>query len=391
VAGAGEDNMGGAAALIPGIVGIAGGEYAGYKKRQGEEEMLRNRIASAGRFLGEEQQPQRNSMGVPAPNIEQRDPLAPGIGGESTRRALDERSYSGMARNFAIEQAINGNLGPLNDMTKARMTPEKIVQDYGNSPQEGINPATGEIEQYLIEKNSGRQLWLGTKPVPKVEKASDYITRFNDWKLSNPKGTMMQFDAANAERTGEKDLTVPSFEYTNNGKTQQSYNMKIPAEVAAYENAIRTPGIFKGTITAPSVSEKDKTEGKIELERAVDDFATLFVKYGTETGVPYLGNPRVAGEMGTARGAILAAVKKAETLGTLDRGLIEFFKLVLDDPTGLQALMIPDEKIKGQLEGMYKKLGKEPPPGIKASVSTTATPLVGGAIPRSRFKSVQVN
>ena len=371
--------MGGAAALIPGIVGIAGGEYAGYKKRQGEEEMLRNRIASAGRFLGEEQQPQRNSMGVPAPNIEQRNPLDPGIGGESTRRALEERSNSGMARKFAIEQAINGNVGPLNDMTKARMTPEKY---------EPISLAEGAI---LIDKN-GRTIASNPKNAPAL--APD-VQRFNQKMLLNGGNASLAFQEMKSEdaiagRTGERDLTVPSFEYTNNGKTQQSYNMKIPADVAAYENAIRTPGIFKGTITAPSVTEKDKTEGKIELERAVDDFATLFVKYGTETGVPYIGNPRVAGEMGTARGAILAAVKKAETLGTLDRGLIEFFKMVLDDPTGLQALMIPDDKIKGQLEGMYKKLGKEPPPGIKVSVSTTATPLVGGAFPRSGFKSVRV-
>ena len=350
--------MGGAAALIPGIVGIAGGEYAGNKKRQGEEEMLRNRIASAGRFLGEEQQPQRNSMGVPAPNIEQRNPLAPGIGGESTRRALEERSNSGMARKFAIEQAINGNVGPLNDMTKARMTPEQY---------EPVSLAEGGI---LVDKRTGNVIASNPKGAsaltPDVQTYNAYLEAYG----GNPilASQAMKRDAANAGRTGEKDLTVPSFEYTNNGKTQQSYNMKIPADVAAYENAIRTPGIFKGTIAVPTVTEKDKAEGKLELERAVDDFTTQFLNTGTETGIPIIGDPRAAGNLSASRGSILAAIKKAETLGTLDRGLIEFFKMVLDDPTGLMSGFVPNERILGQLESMYTKLGKEPPPGVKATI-----------------------
>lgn len=383
--------MGGAAALIPGIVGIAGGEYAGYKKRQGEEEMLRNRIASSGRFLGEEQQPQRNSMGVPAPNIEQRNPLAPGIGGESTRRALEERSNSGMARKFAIEQAINGNVGPLNDMTKARMTP--VDRDYGNSPQKGIDPKTNKPGLFIIDKNSGDQIWLGVEPIaeataaltPDVQTYNAYLKAYGGDAILASQA--MKRDAANAGRTGERDLTVPSFEYTNNGKTQQSYNMKIPSDVAAYETAIRSPGIFKGTITAPTVTEKDKAEGKLELERAVDDFTTQFLNTGTETGIPIIGDPRAAGNLSASRGSILAAIKKAETLGTLDRGLIEFFKMVLDDPTGLMSGFVPNERILGQLESMYTKLGKEPPPGVKATIKQKIIPMVGGSLPPNGFSS----
>lgn len=157
--------MGAAAALIPGIAGIAGGQYMKNREENQQADMMRNRIASAGRFLGQEQLPQVNSMGVRPPVQTQ---LEPGIGGDATRRALEARSMSGKARQFAIEQASFGNSKPLEALVTSQMAPERDETDYGNSPQEGINPLTGEIEQFVINKKNGQKLWLGTKPAPKA-------------------------------------------------------------------------------------------------------------------------------------------------------------------------------------------------------------------------------
>jgi len=67
VAGAGEDNMGGAAALIPGIVGIAGGEYAGYKKRQ-QEAVDKADMGQFAKSLLESQQGPDPRLGGDVPN-----------------------------------------------------------------------------------------------------------------------------------------------------------------------------------------------------------------------------------------------------------------------------------------------------------------------------------
>ena len=118
--------MGGAAALIPGIVGIAGGEYAGYKKRQGEEEMQRRQAASLGRFLDPnlEAQPVRNSMGIGAPNIEQRQALAPDMmGGDATRRAIQARTPDARLNRFALEQYLTGNKAIANKLIEQRLVP----------------------------------------------------------------------------------------------------------------------------------------------------------------------------------------------------------------------------------------------------------------------------
>jgi hypothetical protein len=118
--------MGAAAALIPGIVGIAGGEYAGYKKRQGEEEMQRRQAASLGRFLDPnlEMQPVRNSMGIGAPNIEQRQALAPDMmGGDATRRAIQARTPDARLNRFALEQYLTGNKAIANKLIEQRLVP----------------------------------------------------------------------------------------------------------------------------------------------------------------------------------------------------------------------------------------------------------------------------
>lgn len=327
MAGAGEDNMGGAAALIPGIVGIAGGEYAGYKKRQGEEEMLRNRIASAGRFLGEEQQPQRNSMGVPAPNIEQRDPLAPGIGGESTRRALDERSYSGMARKFALEQAINGNVGPLNDMTKARMTP--VDRDYGNSPQKGIDPKTNRPGLFIIDKNSGDQIWLGVEPIaeaaavltPDVQTYNAYLKAYG----GNPilASQAMKRDAAIAGRAGESEgPKVPSLKIYNYKGQQIPLDMNNVEDIQKAKDLI-SQGANEGQIVRPTQMDYNNDRSTLESAQInLDTLAAAAAELYTAPGLPAITgkrslNPTLPNTEAAAAEAKLKTVISKSALDTL--------------------------------------------------------------------------
>lgn len=198
--------MGGAAALIPGIVGIAGGEYAGYKKRQDEEEMQRRQAASLGRFLDPnlEMQPVRNSMGIGAPNIEQRQALAPDMmGGDATRRAIQARTPDARLNRFAFEQYLAGNKAIANKLIEQRLVPGQTENINI------INTKTYEISS--IPKNQpippGFAIAGNAEP-PKPDKPSDFQLGFADWQKLHPGGTILQYRAAEAAATrAPKDET----------------------------------------------------------------------------------------------------------------------------------------------------------------------------------------
>lgn len=62
------------------------------------------------------------------------------------------------------------------------------------------------------------------------------------------------------------------------------------------------------------------------------EYKALVDEYGFESTVT---NPEIAGKMGGLRSGLLADIKKAETLGTLDKGLLDFADMLLGvDPTG---------------------------------------------------------
>lgn len=64
-------------------------------------------------------------------------------------------------------------------------------------------------------------------------------------------------------------------------------------------------------------------------------YKELVDKYGFESTV---ANPEIAGQMSGLRAGLLSDIKKAETLGTLDKGLLDFADILLgSDPTGPMA------------------------------------------------------
>jgi hypothetical protein len=362
--------MGAAAALIPGIVGIAGGEYAGYKKRQSEEEMLRNRIASSGRFLGEEQQPQRNSMGVPAPNIEQRNPLAPGIGGESTRRALEERSDSGMARKWALEQAAFGDVGPLNAMTNARMTPEKItpisVVDGGTL----VHPITGQV---IFENKK-------TAPVESLEQQSlaYYLKLYN--------GDM---DKALRAIAASKYIAPP---VAPKGANLETYTMpdgvQIPidlnnaADVTKAKEIVAAGG-YKGESKRPTEVDRRNDASVLEsaqanFDRLASNAGDLYVAKGLPaiTGKSALLPTRPGSDAATAEAKLKTVISQSafETLGALKSAgatlgavseaelkLLESNIAALDPRMNLEDFRLAVKEImdragvlKGQIENKYR-------------------------------------
>jgi hypothetical protein len=213
--------MGAAAALIPGIVGIGAGEYMKRQEAEKGREMQARQASAIGRFIDPASDVAGNTpFGTRGPM-----PANPNVmGGEATRRAQAAQSPQGTMARFAREMLAAGNAAPANALVQQRFAPERAEADYGNAPQEGINPETGQPEQYLIDKRTGRQVWLGTKPVPKTEKPSDYVIRFNDWKSRNPNGTMMQFDATQAALGREPK--EPKSTFDDEGKLRGEFDKK---------------------------------------------------------------------------------------------------------------------------------------------------------------------
>lgn len=115
-------------------------------------------------------------------------------------------------------------------------------------------------------------------------------------------------------------------------------------------------------IPASTASERDKEDGLKELEAALNEYTRLHYEYGGETTVPGVRDNQVLGDIRGARAAIMIAIKKAEKLGTLDQGLLDYFEEVLEDPTGIFAPFSGvEERNKGQLIQLYRKLGLEMP------------------------------
>lgn len=214
--------MGAAAALIPGIVGIAGGEYAGYKKRQSEEEMQRRQAASLGRFLDPnlEMQPVRNSMGIGAPNIEQRQSLAPDMmGGDATRRAIQARTPDARLNRFAFEQYLAGNKAIANKLIEQRLVPGQT--EYINI----MNTKTYEISSFPKNQPIPPGFAIaGNAEPPKPDKPSDFQLGFADWQKLHPGGTILQYKAEEAAAT--RAPTAPLSTFDDESKLRSEFDRK---------------------------------------------------------------------------------------------------------------------------------------------------------------------
>ena len=166
--------MGAAAALIPGIVGIAGGEYAGYKKRQGEA------AEDAGLMAGARQ-------------------LATGGAGDSINPILGRRSPQMADRN-----AILGQMAGTNPSIARAMVANQLEQ-MGKAPA---------LKKYVVyydqEAKTRRSVPEGTPPgpneipigesdaLPKAVEAQKPLTDFAKLNADKNAGliTQQQYDQA---------------------------------------------------------------------------------------------------------------------------------------------------------------------------------------------------
>jgi len=196
VAGAGEDNMGGAAALIPGIVGIAGGEYAGYKKRQ-DEAADKADMGQFAKSLLESQQGPDPRLGGDVPN--------PMMSANQLRARAAQRfpSYG--------EAIIKQDL-------EMRGKPAKYViyYDQANGTRrpvpEGTPPNPNEIP--IGESDA----------LPKTDKPSDFQLGFADWQKLNPGGTILQYRTAEAAAT--RAPTAPLSTFDDESKLRSEFDRK---------------------------------------------------------------------------------------------------------------------------------------------------------------------
>lgn len=106
----------------------------------------------------------------------------------------------------------------------------------------------------------------------------------------------------------------------------QRYESGEPFPVASYSEKIDLTPAKQQEFFEENKNRETLIKNATEYKKLVDE-------YGFESSV---FSPEIAGKMSGLRAGLLADIKKAETLGTLDKGLLDFADMLLGvDPTGL--------------------------------------------------------
>jgi len=259
------------------------------------------------------------------------------------------------APNIAAARVLAGNPDTMEmGLQLAMRQPER--PDYPDAVKQALFEAGGDpikAQQILAERATQKR----DEPAPlEIER----LIKLRD-KLAPDDPSRRLYDAAINKVAGVQSAedSADKFRFlTNEEKQNRGLNVDTAYQISLF-------GADKGKVTKadePNATLKARDEGLKELEGALTDFGDMLEDYGNETTLPMFRDPERLGNLNGARARIMSAVKKADTLGTLDAGLITFFNMMLADPTGWDAfLRAPPEMVKGQLRQMYNKLGKDAP------------------------------
>jgi hypothetical protein len=278
--------MGGAAALIPGIVGIAGGEYAGYKKRQQEA------AEDAGFMAGARQ-------------------LATGGAGESINPILGRRSPQMADRNAIIGQMASTNpsiartmvanelkrMGETAPISKLILFYDQVAKTRRSVP-EGTPPGPNEIQ--IGESDA----------IPKVDKPVGREDSVWQQSLLDANGDTIKANILYQQRTrvGEKADAPPSgYRRTPDGNLEP-----IPGGPATIKERLiydmQTGQSFLGDVNDSDIKERIRADelsltpprslSGTEREKlgALGETATEYSILGSSFKDDYVGNLAGAAE-----------------------------------------------------------------------------------------------
>ncbi|MBL8642465.1 MAG: hypothetical protein JNK21_00920 [Rhodospirillaceae bacterium] len=144
----------------------------------------------------------------------------------------DTAEVIGNVRDPALARTIAGAVLP---QYLEKAFGRKAMPEYGTSAQTGINPMTGKPDQFVVDKVTGQQRWLGAAPIPAApDKLGLEEQAYAEWKKRSPNGTMLEFrrDYAAAGRDPSANQTQPDFKNIYDkmtGNLLGTFDVRLPA------------------------------------------------------------------------------------------------------------------------------------------------------------------